>query len=118
MNNNKKFIVATIAGIALCCTMLAAPGPRGGRHGGPGGRAPAHHVQRPAPHRPHHAHRPAPAPGHHHHHRDGLGLAAGIVSLVHDVIAPEPVVVQQPPPVVQATPVIYQTTTPVVYRAW
>ena len=132
MNNNKKLIVATLAGLALCCTTLAAPGHNGGRHGGHGvrGGAPMHQMHRAGPGPAHHAHRPPPPPAHHHHHRDGLGLAAGIVNLVHDIIAPEPIVVQQPTTVVQTTPVVYQTptvyqttptvyqTTPTVYQGW
>lgn len=130
MNYNKKLIVATLAGIALCCTTLAAPGPRGGRRGGHGGRdgARMHQVQRHAPRQVHHAHRPPPAPArhhHNHHHRDGLGLAAGIVNLVSDILAPAPVVIQQPTVVQTTTPVVYQTpattvytTSPTVYQGW
>ncbi len=120
MNNNKKLIVATLAGIALCCTTLAAPGPRGGRHGGHGGRDSArmHQAQRYAP-QTHRAHRPPPVATHHHHHhdhhRDGLGLAAGIVNLVSDILAPAPVVIQQPTVVQTTTPVLYQTPATTVY---
>ena len=71
MNNNKKLVVATLAGLALCCTPLAA----------------------------------------------------GIVNLVHDIIAPAPVVVQPTPTVVQTAPVVYQAPTvyqpaTTVYQGW
>jgi hypothetical protein len=84
---------------------------------------------------------------HHHHHHCGLGLAAGIVGLsaataaiVHDVVAPPPVVYSTPavypttyaapvattypvaaPAVVTPAPVVYPATTvvyPRVYRRW
>ena len=55
------------------------------------------------------------ARGHHHHHHGGLGLAAGIVgltaatvSLAHDIVAPDPVVVA-PPAVVTPAPAVVAT---------
>ena len=75
------------------------------------------------------------ARGPHYHHHHGLGLAAGIVgltaatiSLAHDIIAPDPVVVAPPavvtpaptvvaPPVVVAPQPVVVTPPPAVYTA-
>ena len=65
---------------------------------------------------------------HHHHHHGGLGLAAGIVgltaatvSLAHDIVAPDPVVVAQPTVVAPAPAVVAQPVVvapqPAVYPA-
>ena len=53
---------------------------------------------------------------HHHKHDDGLRLAAGIVGLVANVLAPTPVVVAAPPPPPPPPVVVTQPPPPVIIR--
>lgn len=136
--NMKKTVVMTLALLAAACVFARPHGGWGGPryHGGWGGP------------RYHHG------GYYHHHHHCGLGLAAGIVGLsaataaiVHDVVAPPPVVYSAPtvypatyaapvattyaapvttypvaaPAVVTPAPVVYPATTvvyPRPYRRW
>ena len=110
MNNKKKFLVALTGALAIAAATYAWPAPGPGHHGGRN-PAPVHHASRPGGH--HHGihHRtppPPPPPRHHHvHHTCGLGIAAGIVQTIVDIITPQPAVVA--PTTVVTTPVAYQT---------
>ena len=90
--NSRKAIVAAVAVVMCSGVCMARPGGFGrGFH-----RAPMHH-----------------APRFHHHHGYGWGAAAGFVGgaivggIVHDIVAPRPVVVA-PSPVVVTQPVVTQ----------